>query len=56
MLVMILEQLVEWMEGETKVLGENLPPCRSVLHRPHMTWCGLEPGLRGGKPATDRLS
>jgi hypothetical protein len=32
---------VQWLAGETEVLGEKLPQCRS----------GLEPG----QPATDRL-
>jgi hypothetical protein len=28
---------------ETEVLGGNLPQCRCVRHRSHMTWPGLEP-------------
>jgi hypothetical protein len=43
--------------GETEVLGENLPQrhfCPSQIP----TWPdqGLNPGRRGGKPATNRLS
>jgi hypothetical protein len=45
------------LAGETEVLGENLPQrpfCPSQNH----TWPdpGLNPGRRGGKPATNRLS
>jgi hypothetical protein len=52
------EDLVEWwLVGETEVLGENLPQCRFVHHKsPHMTWPGVNPGPRCGKPATNRLS
>jgi hypothetical protein len=31
------------MAGETEVLGENLPQCRFVQHKPHML-PGREPG------------
>jgi hypothetical protein len=37
------EKLVEWLAGETEVLGENLPQCRFVHHKPHML-PGREPG------------
>jgi hypothetical protein len=40
---------------ETEVLGENLSQCRFVHHKPHML-PGHEPGRRGWKPATNRLS
>jgi hypothetical protein len=33
---MIMEKSVEWLAGETEVLGENLPQCRFVHHKPHM--------------------
>jgi hypothetical protein len=51
------EQSVEWeMAGETELLRENLPLCHFVHHKPHMTWPGSNPGHRGGKPVTNRLS
>jgi hypothetical protein len=34
---MSVEQSVEWMAGETAVLGENLPHCLFVHHKSHMT-------------------
>jgi hypothetical protein len=34
--IMMMEKLVEWSAGETEVLGENLPQCRFVHHKPHM--------------------
>jgi hypothetical protein len=48
---MLMEKSVEWLAGETEVLEENLPQCRFVHHKPHEN-----PGRRGGKPATNRLS
>jgi hypothetical protein len=40
---------------ETEELGENLTQCRFV-HKPHMLCPDANPGRRGGKPATYRLS
>jgi hypothetical protein len=34
--IMIMEKSVEWLAVETEVLGENLPQCRFVHHKPHM--------------------
>jgi hypothetical protein len=51
-MMMSVEQSVEWVAGETEVLGEKLPQCRFVHHKSHMSRPGLEPG----KPATNRLS
>jgi hypothetical protein len=35
--IMIMEKLVERrLAGEIEVLGENLPQCRFVHHKPHM--------------------
>jgi hypothetical protein len=53
----IVEQLVEWrLAGETEVLGENLP--QRPLSTTNPTWAdpGSNPGRRGGKSATNRLS
>jgi hypothetical protein len=41
---------------ETEVLGENLPS--ATLSTTNLTWIdpGANPGLRGERPATNRLS
>jgi hypothetical protein len=37
-MLVIVEQLVELrLEGETEVLGENLPQCHFAQHKSHMT-------------------
>jgi hypothetical protein len=55
---MIVEKQMECrVAGETEVLGENLPQhhfCPS--QNPTLPDPGLNPGRRGGKPATNRLS
>jgi hypothetical protein len=56
--MLIVEKLVEWrLAGETEVLGENLPQ-RQFCPSHNPTWLDpdLNPGRRGGKPATNRLS
>jgi hypothetical protein len=50
--IMIMEKSVEWLAGETKVLGENLPQCHFVHYKPHML--PVCEGRRGGKPASNR--
>jgi hypothetical protein len=53
----IVEQLVEWrLAGETEVLGETFPS--ATLSTTNPTWPDprSNPGRRGGKPATNRLS
>jgi hypothetical protein len=55
---MIVEKQMECeLTGETKVLGENLPQ-RHFCPSQNLTWPdpGLNPGRRGGKPASNRLS
>jgi hypothetical protein len=44
---MMMEKLVELLAKETEVLGENLPSCRIVHHKPHM--------LHGDEPGPPRL-
>jgi hypothetical protein len=39
-----MENLVEWMAGETEVLGENLPRRHFVHHKSHLIRPGIEPG------------
>jgi hypothetical protein len=38
----MMEKLVEWLAGETEVLGENLPQFRLAHHQAHMLH-GREP-------------
>jgi hypothetical protein len=55
---MIVEKQMECkLSGETEVLGENLPQ-RHFCPSQNPTWPDpdLNPGRRGGKPATNRLS
>jgi hypothetical protein len=40
----------------TEVLGENVPQCRFVHCNPHMLPGRANPGRRGGKPESNRLS
>jgi hypothetical protein len=42
--ITMMEKLVEWLAGETEVLGENLPQCRFVHHKTDMLPV-REPGL-----------
>jgi hypothetical protein len=55
---MIVEKQMECiLAGETQVFGENLPQ-RQFCPSQNPTWPdpGLNPGRRGGKPATNSLS
>jgi hypothetical protein len=42
-------QLVQWLAGETEVLGANLPQCRFAHCKSHMTW----PELKLGSPRSE---
>jgi hypothetical protein len=53
---MMMVKFVELLAGETEVLGENLPHCQFVHHKPHMLCPDANLDPRDGKPATDRLS
>jgi hypothetical protein len=55
-MMMSVGQLVEYLAGETEVLGENLSYCLFVYHKPRITWPGLEPWTQGTTQATNRLS
>jgi hypothetical protein len=50
---MSVEQSMESLDGETEVLGVNLPQFRFVHHKSHMT---LNSGSHIEKPSTNRLS
>jgi hypothetical protein len=52
----ILMEKLERMAEETEVLGGNLPQCRFVHHKIPTYYPDANPGRRGGKPATNRLS
>jgi hypothetical protein len=45
LVIVRMENLVEWMAGETEVLGENLPRRHFVHHKSHLTRPRIEPGL-----------
>jgi hypothetical protein len=54
---MIVESMMECiLAGETEVLGETCPSATFVHHKIPRVHPGLNPGRRGGKPATNRLS
>jgi hypothetical protein len=42
--------------ADTELLGENLPRRHLVNHKSHLPDPGANPGSRGRKPATNRLS
>jgi hypothetical protein len=57
MKMIVVKQMECRLAGETEVLEENLPQ-RNSCPSQNPTWPdpGLNPGRRGGKPATNRLS
>jgi hypothetical protein len=55
--IVMMENLVEWrLAGETEAPGENVPQRHFVHHKSHLPDPGSNPGRRGVKPATNRLS
>jgi hypothetical protein len=56
-MMVIVQQLMECrLAGETEVFGGNLPHCYFVHHKANIPDLGSNPGGRGVKPATNRLS
>jgi hypothetical protein len=53
--IMIMGKLVEWLAGETEVLGENCSNTALSITKP-TCYPDANPGRRGGKPATNRFS
>jgi hypothetical protein len=54
--MMSVEQSVKLLAVETDVLWENLSQCHFVHQKSHMIDRSSNPGRRGWKPATNRLS
>jgi hypothetical protein len=56
-MMLSVEQSVECLAGETDMLGEKTCPSATLSTiNPTLPEPGFNPGLRGGKPATNRLS
>jgi hypothetical protein len=53
-----MQKLVDWkvLAGDTEVHGENLPRRHFLHHKSQVTNPGANPGRRGGKSATNRVS
>jgi hypothetical protein len=44
MMMMSVEQSVEWLAGETESLGGDMPQNHYIHYKSRMTWPGIEPG------------
>jgi hypothetical protein len=55
-MVMSVGQSVECLAGAAEVLAGNLPHCRFVHYKSHMTGPGSNQDRSDGKPETNRLS
>jgi hypothetical protein len=55
-ITMMVKSVEWWLARETEVLRENLPQYHFVHHKPYMLYPDTNPGIRGGKPAANRLS
>jgi hypothetical protein len=53
-MIVRMENLVEWMAGETEVLGENLPRRHFVRHKSHLTRTGID--TRAAAVGSQRLT
>jgi hypothetical protein len=42
--------------GKPKYSEKNLSQCQFFHQKSHMDWSGIEPGLRGERPANNRFS
>jgi hypothetical protein len=51
---MIMEKSVEWLAGETEVLGEKPAPVPLYPPQTPHACPDAKPGRRGGKPASNR--
>jgi hypothetical protein len=53
-MMMSVQQSVEWLAGETEVLGVNLSQCCFVRHKSHMSWARTRAAAEGSGRQTAR--